>query len=74
MMNKKVYVDFARMIRSQRHKAVLASQDKTLMEGYAIGLDTQITRFTESLCELFQNDNPKFNADKFMQACKLDQK
>lgn len=81
MMHKKVYVDFARMIRSQRHKAAqiyhnLQSQiheDNYLNDvSYVNGIFDSISDTVEKLAVMFAQDNSQFNAEKFMKACEID--
>ena len=70
MMHKKVYNDFARMIRSQRHKALLpytAENQKIIVKAKC----EQIDSILESLVTLFQQDNSQFNTEKFIKACEI---
>ena len=79
MMSKKTYVDFARMIRAQRHKIAQAYEnnrqpypDITENEMFLAGASKQIDIILDELCILFQNDNPQFKPDQFLAACEID--
>ena len=73
MMHKKVYNDFARLIRSQKHKVTLLTPEESKY-AYVVqdAKNKQIDSILESLVTLFQSDNPQFNAEKFIKACTID--
>ena len=72
MIHKKIYNDFARMIRSQRHgiKHIAESMPSVPRE-FLNGRRIQTMIIVDSLIELFVQDNPQFNADKFIKACEI---
>ena len=73
MMHKKVYVDFARMIRSQRHKAVLLTPEESVQAEVIVQARNKvIDSIAEGLADIFGNDNANFHRGKFMQACEID--
>jgi len=72
-MTKKDYTTFVRMIRSQRHEL----ENNRLLntpayEGKLIGHKCQIDVFVSELVTIFANDNPKFEAERFISACEID--
>lgn len=75
MMNKKDFVQFARIIRTQRQKAIHQTdsgiQPEVSLMVRTIRLD-QIDSFVNSLCDLFESNDPQFQAHKFIQACEID--
>lgn len=67
-MNKKDYVSFARMIRTQRHKVIVNHpKSNPISEAQLL----QIELLIHAMVELFQSDDPKFNAEKFIKACQI---
>ena len=71
MMHKKVYKDFARMIRSQKNKAIAEFRIAPSHPALPAKLE-QITQIENELVFMFQSDNPQFNAEKFIDACTID--
>ena len=73
MMHKKVYNDFARMIRSQRHE-IKYKMDTAQSEGeklFLTGCAKMVCIMIDELVTMFQSDNPQFNPDKFIKACEI---
>ena len=72
MMSKRVYVDFARMIRTQKHKI---AQNIELYpkseEKFNAGAEKMLSMIIDEMITLFQSDNPNFDADKFLSACEI---
>ena len=77
MLSKKVYIEFARMIRKQRHQIEngLLQPDKELsienQQIFETGALQGLESVVNKLLEIFQNDNPAFDADKFLSACEI---
>lgn len=75
-MSKKHYVDFVRMIRSQRHKVNFETDSDLAAGELQLTIrqvrHDQIDAFVNSLCDLFESDNPQFQAHKFIAACEID--
>lgn len=72
-MNKKDFVTFARMIRTQRHKALLLTPTESEHEKQIVkARRDQIDSIVNSLCDIFAADNSQFNPAKFIQACEID--
>lgn len=72
-INKKLYVDFARMIRTQRHKALLLTPADSQFEAVLLhDRNRTIESFVNGLCEILAADNPQFNKSKFVAACEID--
>lgn len=72
-MSKKDFVTFARMIRSQRHKALLLTPTESEHEIIIVqARKAQIDSFVAELCDIFADANPNFNKAKFLQACEIE--
>lgn len=79
-MHKKNYVEFARMIRKQKNKIHndLMQPDKvpTILEQqiFSSGALLAIESTVNELVDIFQNDNPAFDVNKFLSACEIEEK
>jgi hypothetical protein len=74
MMHKKNYVDFARMIRTQKYKIEqerIPAQKQGSIELFFDGAEKELSIIIDELVTIFQNDNPAFDADKFLSACEI---
>lgn len=71
MINKRIIVQFARMIRSQRKEVKFLSSGNSTDYFYN-GRLNQISIFVILLSDIFTSDNPNFNNYKFIAACEID--
>lgn len=70
-MHKKNYVDFARMIRTQKHKIIEGAIELKEQEQFFNGAEKELNIIIDELVTIFKNDNPNFDADKFLSACEI---
>lgn len=59
-MSKKDYIKIAGLIASFKYVAVKANNNAAI---------SFIDNFENAMCELFKEDNPRFNPDRFHEAC-----
>ena len=76
MIHKKNYVDFARMIRTQKQQIEnrLVDENQIAMGDelpFLDGAQKELSIIIDELVTIFKNDNPNFNADKFISACEI---
>lgn len=70
-MTKKDFVQFAKMIRTQRHRII--HTNNTITNGNCDAeLQEQLDTLVNELCDIFASDNSQFNRAKFIQACEID--
>lgn len=70
MITKKIYIKAASIVKKQRDEArdtsrVIGASSRLYEENVAVELEN-------AFIELFQGDNPRFNKDKFLDACGSD--
>jgi hypothetical protein len=72
-MSKKTYVEFARMIRSQRQRIIHTNNTLIMTRGNCDKeLQEQLNTLVDELITIFKADNLKFDADKFYSACEIE--
>ena len=72
-MHKKDFQTFARMIRTQKHRAnILTPEESKNEDAIVTARIVQIGVFMYELCEIFKADNPNFDEKKFIKACTID--
>jgi hypothetical protein len=71
MMSKRVYVNFARMIRTQKHKIIEGAIGLGEAKQFFDGAEKELNIIIDELVTIFKNDNENFNADKFLSACEI---
>lgn len=57
------------MFTKQHHKSIASIVKATLLNYKWSSDDVRIQEFLYNLANYFQYDNPKFNEDKFLEAC-----
>ena len=75
-MHKKNYIDFARMVKKQRHiiaQARIEEYGKDITENpvFLNGAEKQLNIIIDELVTIFKNDNPAFDVNKFLSACEI---
>jgi len=71
-MNKKDYVTFARMIRTQKHRANILTPTESENEKIIVPCRiVQIGVIMHELIDIFGADNPRFDFAKFIKACEI---
>ena len=70
-MHKKNYVEFARIVRKHKQKIIHTNNTIPAMGNCDAELQELLNGVIEDLVSIFQNDNPNFDADKFLSACEI---
>ena len=71
-MHKKNYVDFVRIVRTQKHKIAQNIELYPKSEAqFNAGAEKMLSMMIDEIVILFKNDNPSFDADKFLSACEI---
>ena len=70
-MHKKNYVEFARIVRKHKQRIIHTNNTIPAMGNCDAELQELLNGIIEDLVNLFQNDNPNFDADKFLSACEI---
>ena len=70
-MHKKNYVDFARIVRTQKQRIIHTNNTIATGGNCDKELQEQLNSIIEELVILFKNDNPSFDTDKFLSACEI---
>ena len=67
-MSKKDYIKFAKMVQVQNTRIV--HTNNTVTDGNADNLlKEQLQTLAESMADIFAEDNPNFDRERFLKAC-----
>lgn len=70
-MTKKDYITLAKAIKENRGIGEFTSTDQTTLETLTSTCDMiSANRFIEELCDILKEDNPRFDQERFIAACK----
>ena len=70
-MHKKNYVEFARVVRKYKQRIIHTNNTIPAMGNCDAELQELLNNIVEDLVSIFQNDNPAFDAYKFLSACEI---